>query len=247
MLYNQLQAFSGEDFKLNDFITIHSPSLREIRSYGERGDTQYLNMVRNLTATPTDLKVLLDDKGIDYTKIQDFELFCTIIRFMYPPDKLSILISGVDFTTLDYRFNALRNANVLYDYETGMIFDEYTYILMTEYIRKMHHLKKNFEAPANESTRKALIEDARELMLYNQNKEEKSPFIPMISTLVNTAGFKYNYDTVWDVKLVHFLDAAARFSHTQNVSLLLQSGYSGFGINLKDVKDKDNLDYFKDL
>jgi hypothetical protein len=68
----------------------------------------------------------------------------------------------------------------------------------------------------------------------------------LISTLTNMEGFKYSWSNVWEVKIGAFMDSAKRIPHNKYVDLLLQSGYSGFGVNLKSINKKD-LNWFGDL
>ena len=60
----------------------------------------------------------------------------------------------------------------------------------------------------------------------------------LISAMVNCEGFKYNHSEVWSMKIHAFMDSVKRISKIKNADLLLQSGYSGFGINLKDIDSK---------
>ena len=43
------------------------------------------------------------------------------------------------------------------------------------------------------------------------------------------------------------MDSVKRINKIRNSTLLLQSGYSGFGINLKELKNKDELNYMGEL
>ena len=56
--------------------------------------------------------------------------------------------------------------------------------------------------------------------------------------MINGPGFKYDHSQVWNMKINAFLDSIKRISKIKNADLLLQSGYSGFGINLKEIPDK---------
>ena len=98
----------------------------------------------------------------------------------------------------------------------------------------------------NNSTKQILIEDARDEMLANQNKKYKSRLKNLISTMVNSEGFKYDHSQVWDMKINAFMDSVKRISKIKTANLLLQSGYSGFGINLKDISKKQ-LDWQGEL
>ena len=48
------------------------------------------------------------------------------------------------------------------------------------------------------------------------------------------------------MKIYAFMDSVKRISKIQNAGLLLQSGYSGFGVDLQKI-DKKQLDYMGDL
>ena len=91
-----------------------------------------------------------------------------------------------------------------------------------------------------------LIEDAREEFERNKNKEHHSQLVNLISSMVNSVGFKYNHTQVWDMKINAFMDSVKRISKIKNAELLLQSGYSGFGINLKEIDEKQ-LDWLGEL
>ena len=64
--------------------------------------------------------------------------------------------------------------------------------------------------------------------------------------MINSEGFKYNHDQVWDMKINAFMDSVKRIGKIKNAQLLLQSGYSGFGVNLKEVSQKQ-LDWLGEL
>ena len=83
-----------------------------------------------------------------------------------------------------------------------------------------------------------LIEDAKEAYLRNQNREYHSYLKNLISSMINSEGFKYNHSQVWDMKINAFMDSVNRITKIKNSDLLLQSGYSGFGIDLSKIDDK---------
>ena len=91
-----------------------------------------------------------------------------------------------------------------------------------------------------------LIEDARDEQNRNKNKEYHSQLKNLISSMINSEGFKYNHAQVWNMKINAFMDSVKRIGKIKNADLLLQSGYSGFGVNLKDI-DKKQLDWLGEL
>ena len=64
--------------------------------------------------------------------------------------------------------------------------------------------------------------------------------------MINSEGFKYNHDQVWGMKINAFMDSVKRIGKIKNADLLLQSGYSGFGVNLKEIDNKQ-LDWLGEL
>lgn len=251
---DELKIYRGEDFVVSDYIRIHQPSLNEITDYGER---EYYSMIYNLTATPQSMKVQLWDMGVDYTKITPYELFYNLLYKIYSQDKTSIIFGDLDFTKFQVMQRKKDNAVVLYQYAEEkakaqgqttkeIILDEYTYHVIVEYLRAIHLIKKDERIPANETTKMLLIEDDRDEMERNKNKTYHSQLKNIISSMVNSDGFKYNHSEVWNMKINAFMDSVKRISKIKNADLLLQSGYSGFGVNLKEISNKQ-LDWMGEL
>ena len=141
------------------------------------------------------------------------------------------------------RYNDFIFANVQFE---SVIIDEYTYNMIVDYICKSHFIERDLKRPANNSTKMILIEDARDEIERNKNKEYHSQLKNLISSMINSEGFKYNRDQVWDMKINAFMDSVKRIGKIKNSDLLLQSGYSGFGVNLKEIDNKQ-LDWLGEL
>lgn len=245
LLNDELKIYRGEDFIISEYIKIHQPSLAEICDYGEQ---EYYSMVYNFTATPQSIKVQLWDMGIDYTKITPYELFYSILYKMYPKHKTSILFGDLDFTKFQVMQRKDNHSIILYQEinDEPVIVDEFTFNVITDYLRKSHIIHKDEKIPANETTKIILIEDAREEIERNKNKEYHSQLKNLISSMINSNGFKYNHNEVWNMKINAFMDSVKRISKIKNADLLLQSGYSGFGVNLKEVSN-NKLDWMGEL
>lgn len=245
MINDELKIYRGEDFVVSKYIKIHQPSLSEITDYGER---EYYSMVYQLTATPQSMKAQLWDIGIDYTTITPYELFYKILYRIYSKDKTFILFGDLDFTKFQLMQRKDDSSVLLCQVINNelVIIDEFTYNMIMDYLRQVHIIYKDERIPANETTKMILIEDDREENERNKNKEYHSQLKNMISSMVNCEGFKYNHSQVWDMKINAFMDSVKRISKIKNAELILQSGYSGFGINLKDI-DKKQLDWLGEL
>jgi len=240
---DELLLYRGEDIVINDKIKLHIPTLDEICKYGEQA---YYSMVYNFTSVGADLKWQLDKIGVDYTKINDFELFYTLLSKQYSKEKTFILFGELDWMNFEHGTNTANQEALMYDRKNNIIVDEYTYNLIMSYLRNIHNLKRNSQLPANETTKKILIEDAYDEYLANKTTEYHSQLLPLISAMTNSSGFKYNHNNVWALKINVFMDCVKRIAKIQNSRLLLQSGYSGYGIDLKKI-DQKQLDWTGEL
>lgn len=246
MTNDELKIYRGEDFIISKYIHIKQPSLDEICDYGEQ---DYYSMLYQLTATPQSMKVQLwDIMNIDYTKITPYELFWKLIYKMYPQEKTAIIFGDLDLTRFEIAQHEDDHSVLLCQVidNEPVIIDEFTYNMIMDYLRQVHGIRKDEKIPANETTKMILIEDEREEYERNKNKEHHSYLKNLISTMINSEGFNYNHQNVWYVKINAFMDSVKRFSKIKNADLLLQSGYSGFGVNLKEVSE-NKLDYFGEL
>ncbi|SHO53686.1 hypothetical protein SAMN02745217_04234 [Anaerocolumna xylanovorans DSM 12503] len=250
-MIDELKIYRGDDLAVSKNIVLHQPTLNEICDYGEK---EYFHMVSTLTSVGADLKWQLDNIGIDYTKIDDFELFYKLFIKMFTVRQTSIIFGDtLDFTKFELCTNTLNNelclVQQIYSEEEeseNIVIDKFTYSVITDYLRKIHGFKTNEQLPANESTKRILIEDDRDAYLLNKNKEHHSYLLNLISAMINSEGFKYDHTKVWNMKINAFMDSIKRISKIKNADLLLQSGYSGYGINLKEI-DQKQLDWYGEL
>lgn len=244
---DELKIYRGEDFVISKYIKIHQPTLGEICDFGEK---DYYSMIYNFVATPQSMKSQLWDMqpSIDYTKITPYELFYGILYKIFPQEKTSILFNDLDFSKFQLMQRDDDKSILLCQQIDGenVIIDEYTYSLIVDYLCKTHFIERDLKRPANNSTKMVLIEDARDELERNKNKEYHSQLKSLISAMINSEGFKYNHAQVWDMKINAFMDSVKRISKIKNSDLLFQSGYSGFGVNLKEI-DKKQLDWLGEL
>ena len=121
---DELQLYFGDDYVINDYIKITQPLIGEVVDYGE---AQYFSMVHTLTAIPSDMKSQLWDLGLDWTEMDDFELFMMLVQTL-TPDKTSILFGDLDFSKLKPFKNNQNGDIVLADKETGIIIDTFIFL-----------------------------------------------------------------------------------------------------------------------
>ncbi len=205
-------------------------------------------MIYQLTATPQSMKPQLWDIGIDYTAITPYELFYYLLYKIYPVEKTSVIFGSLDLTKFQQCVSSGDSSLILLQTinDEQVIIDETIYMEMMRYLRQVHDIQADERIPANETTKMILIEDDRDELLRNNGKKYHSYLKNMVSAMVNNENFKYSHRQVWDMKINAFMDSVKRISKLKNADLLLQSGYSGFGIDLKAV-DKKQLDWLGEL
>ena len=75
--FDELKIYKGEDIQITPKIIITQPTLGQIAEFGEK---RYFSAVHMLTAVGADLKWQLWDRfQVDYTKIEDYDLFIQYI------------------------------------------------------------------------------------------------------------------------------------------------------------------------
>lgn len=270
--FDELKVYRGDDMVITDDIVVKQPTIAQIADFGER---KYFSAVHTLTAVGADLKwQLCDYAGIDYTEIDDYELFVKFIsqlvssrkkihkelvdnpEYAEQLDGLSedeldaMLVNPLELTlNIDLAdfipcMNNDAEQVVLYDVEHDITIDRPTYIRMVGAVRQIHGFKRNNEMPANEITKMDLIDDAREEAMRNANKPYKSILKPLISALSVKTGMCGD-KRIWDMPVGMFFDSIKRANKIQDSQLLLQGAYSGFA-SLKGV-DSDRLNWTGDI
>lgn len=103
---------------INENIKIRIPTVREILEH----EDEYYGLISLLTAMPIDLLVQLDDLGIDYTKINDYELFLLMFPMVQQSDT-SMIFSDLDLSKFQMAMNSETNSVVYVNPETGVVID----------------------------------------------------------------------------------------------------------------------------
>ena len=219
---DQLLLMRGNPYHISKYICINNPTIGQIAEYGEEN---YWSMVTEICSTSYDYRLMLEEAGIDYLQIDDYTMFRTTCHGL-TPDMTSILIPDLDFTKLI----AAQNTDgriVMINQEGEIILDEFIYQLMVDYIRSVHSIERNFEIPGNKAARDVFMWEAREARQNAGRKKFKSMLAPLVSAMCNCEGFKYNFDTVWDLNIYVFMDAVKRIQKINAANHFLNGMYSG--------------------
>lgn len=184
-------------------ITLCIPTVGEIISH-DAGE--HYEMVNLIISTPSDMMVQLDDLGIDFTTITEYELFFLFFGALREKDT-SLIFKNLDLSKFEVMVKQDDESIVLYDAEDDIMIDEKIYRQIANKLRAIYHIKKNNKKPANAEARAFMIERARKKQKRearkNKNKET-SALEDLIISLVNTEQFNYRYDEVLDITIYQF-------------------------------------------
>lgn len=236
---DELQAYFGDDYVINEHIVLKQATIDQIVKYGER---RYFSMIHTITAIPSDMKAQLDDIGIDYEEISDFELFMLLAPTLNK-EATEIVLGDIDLSQLKRYQNNQTGQVVLANKETGLVIDSLIYERMVNYLRKTHGLKKKIEHAANKYTKKILIEEDRKQMELNKNKPYQSFLTPLVSSVKVRMG--YTKDYIRNMGIVEFMDDVNRLQIIHNADALLQGCYAGT-IDMSKI-NKSELNWMKPL
>ena len=154
-----LNLLYKQEYAINEHIKIQIPTVGEVLD----NEDDYYTMVTMLTAMPVDMMVQLDDIGVDFTAINEYELF--LILFNALKDKDTSLIFGeLDLKPFRSAVNPQNNTIVLRNKETGVVIDRGIQGQIASVLRKIHNLKRNNRKPANQEAREYMLQRAREKM-----------------------------------------------------------------------------------
>jgi hypothetical protein len=241
---DELKLYLGEDIKIASGIVLHQPTIGEIANYNE---SDYFNMAQTLCATPSSMKVQLDDMKLNYMTVDDFQLFQIICQSL-TQDKTKPLLGDLDLTKFKPHLYSEGKEIVLsngeYDEDGNpIIISTIIYEVLVNYIRKMHNFKKQVDKAGNEITRKILIDEDRKAYNRNKNKPYKSFLVPLISSLQGRQG--YTRDYIKSMGLYEFMNQIARTQIIVQADAALGGMYSGF-VDTKKM-DKTVLDWTRDI
>lgn len=193
------------------------------------------------------MKVALDDMGLDYMKVEDFQLFMMLCQSL-TPDKTKPLLGDLDLTKFkpyqltDSEEVVLANGEVD---ENGnpIIINQIIYDILTTYIRKMHGFKKQVDKAGNAITRKVLIDEDRKAAQRNKDKPYKSFLRTVISSVKCRMGYDMGY--IKNMGIYELIDDLNRLNIIIQADAALSGMYSGF-VDTKKM-DKSILDWTRDI
>ena len=221
------------EIAINDHIKIIIPTVGEII---DRED-DYYSMVSVLTAMPIDLMVLLDDAGMDFTKMNEYDLFLIMFGGLATQDT-SLIFGDLDLSKFKLDVNPQNGNFVLYDKENNIMIDSEIHAKIANTLRKIHHLTKNKKKPGNEEAKKYMIERARIKARRNKNRPTESQLEPLIVAMVNAEQYKYDFESTRDISIYQFNECVHQIIHKVDYDNTMYGIYAGT-VSAKDMKQED--------
>lgn len=271
--FDELSIYRGRDIQITPKIVVTQPNLDQIERFGEK---RYFSAVHSLTAVGADLKwQLWDYEKIDYTKIEDYDLFIRFIsklvsskkrmyfELMGHPEKYAKELATITEDELeDMLINPLEL--ILKDIDLA------DFIPCTLENGQVVLYDAEHDITIDRAGYAQIVDVVRRIHGFKRNNEmpaneqtkmdliddarddalmaSRRPYKSVLKPLVSALTVKCGLcgdDKIWNMNINMFFDNIKRVHKIQDASLLLQGAYSGFA-SLKGV-DKTRLDWTGDI
>ena len=263
--------FSGDDLRVTDNIIVKHPSVDEIIHLSESYNNTrlYWNIVSTIICDPYLNMVMLDDYGLNYLEVTPFDVFAiqwakcedlykekSEMYDKYGLHPLDLIKKALNFFLGFHNFNLIQE-----DYQFYLVDEDskvdgiYKYVvnkemynMMSEFVFNINNLTRDDRInPANESTRKMLVEDMREEQnrkLRKNSEEDYKDYIGITSKSLCFGGngtvSVFNYK---QLKIYQLFSGMKITDRKENSNQLISGIYAGNikseGINKKDLKWKE--------
>lgn len=245
---DELKVYRGQDLVINNKIRLRQPTLGEIEGSGSSEFTEknFFQTVHTLISTPSDMFAQLDECGINYEDLTNFDLFMLLFPQMDVEDIRLIFGDGINPKNFRREYVTNEDRYVLADKENEIFVDEIIYQGIVQYLCLMFGTKQSDPMKiGNGWTKQVMLQAAKDEAEAQKSRPYKSILKPLISSLVNHEGFKYGWDNVWEMKFAAFMDAVSRIQAISSARALLGGCYNGT-IDMKKI-NKNELNYMRDL
>lgn len=272
-IVNHSFLFSGKDLKLTEDVVVKHPTVQEVLDInnGINASERYWNMVSLLVCDPYDNMVMLDDNGMDYENSDCFDVFLCkwdnciksynenkelfgMLNF-HPLDaiktSLSFFIGDYNFDVKEINFKegadmAIIDINQVVNNQCRFVITREMFNIMSEFLTMMNNMNRSDRIkPANETTKKLLIEDMRdEIAIRGRKKddEDSSEIHDYIGKLGMALAFGGNGSlSVFDVgklKIYHLISGFDKSIKKENSGYLKTGIYTG-NIDPKQLNKKE--------
>ncbi len=228
-----LNLLYKREYAINEHIKILIPTVGEVL---DRED-DYYSMVSMLTAMPVDFMVQLDDIGVDFTAISEYELFLLLFNALKDRDT-SLIFDGLNLKEFMPAVNPQNSMLVLRDMSTGAVIDRGVQGRIASVLRKIHNLKRNNRKPANKEAREYMLQRAREKMRRRSRRTMDSQLEELIVAMVNTEQFHYGFEGTRELSIYQFNESVRQVIKKIDYDNRMHGVYAGT-VNAKELSQDD--------
>lgn len=221
------------EYSINDSINIYIPTVGEII----RNEDTYYNLVSILTAMPIDMMVILDDAGVDFTSINEYELFLLLFPTLKMQDT-SLIFKDLDLSKFKTVINTQSKSIILRDEENDINIDRAVHSQIVSVLRHIHHLEKNRRKPANPEAKEFMLKRARDKIRRHKNRSETSQLESLIVAMVNTEQYKYDFESTKELSIYQFNESVRQVIKKIDYDNRMRGVYAGT-INAKELSPDD--------
>lgn len=193
-----LNLLYKDEIKINDKITINIPTVGEVID----NEDEYYTLISMLTASPIHYMLALEEVGVDFTTINDFDLFLLLfgkIREM----KTWLVFKDLDMSSFKITADVEHGKMILRDDIHDITIDRMLHMKISNTFRKLNNIEKDRRKPGNKEAREYMMQRAREKAKRKKRMQE-SQLEQQVIALVNTEQFNYRYDNVRDITIYQF-------------------------------------------
>lgn len=221
-----------KSFPINQYIQIAIPSVGEVLD----DEDNYYNMISMLTAMPIDMMVELDEIGIDFTEIGEWELFLLVFESL-KNDDTSLVFGDLDLSKFQTMIND-QNGEIILENHDKIRIDREIARKIANALREIHGLKKNNKKPGNEEAKKYLLERAKIKKRRAKNRTSNSYLEELIVAMVNTEQFHYGFEGTRELSIYQFNKSVRQVIQKVDYEHRMHGVYAGT-ISAKDLSQKD--------
>lgn len=222
---------AGDDLEIGKKLRVRNMTLREIKDFGE---TRYNSLVGLITLRPIDVAVMLYDSKLDYRTISDFEFFLKFTR--HTITDIEFLIPALDMRRMQIGIKPASDPQEIVLYNSkGIVIDQHVFMQITDFVRKTHYISTNKDVlhpgvvvdDSCESVYKQFISDMRRLKRRQAKNGATDFYADLISSVVNSEGSAYTYESAMDMHVSQLWDSFFRISRIMNFKQIMTGVYSG--------------------
>lgn len=228
----EIPLLYSREVPVTDRLSITVPTVGEILDQEE----DYYACVSMLTGMPIDFMVQLDDVGVDFAEITDYDLFLILFKSIQSVDT-HLVFGDLDLSRFEYAMNRETGMRVVYDAEHDIVIDRVVQTKIANTLRKIHHLEKDNRKPGNKEARDYMLERARKKQKRHRRKKN-SQLSQLIVAMVNAEQFKYNYETVCDLTIYQFNESVRQIQHKVDYDNRMHGIYAGT-VDPKSISQDD--------